>query len=156
MCFGKGEMRLPKQDYPELRTLYNHLGSLPDHAFFNKTIKDSPKNTDICGFAAPDYRYSEPSSIREIVDLFNIDDDIHAVVCDSLIKNQQTGSEFIEYGHSEDIRNIPFFVRRDLLHHIEFEDSPEMFKLCLRSLVRNGKKIYHIADPLLTKALVNA
>ena len=153
---GKGDMRRPKQDYEELVTLFNGhgLGTLSDAQFFNEKIFTSPKNTDIYGFFDPRYSYSSASSLSEIVDLFNIGDHIHIVVADTLVKKPNVGAEFIEYGHSEDVPNLPFFIRGDLARSLVFEDCGEMFHKAIDSLVRSGKKIYHIASPLITAEFV--
>ena len=83
-----------------------------------------------------------------------MDDDVHIVVTDVVVKKPSMGIEFIEYGHSEDIPNGPFFVRGDAVKSIEFQDSHEMFHKAMETLVRNGKKVYHIAKPLLTSESV--
>tara|TARA_R110002020_G_scaffold429482_4_gene639061 strand:- start:285 stop:803 length:519 start_codon:yes stop_codon:yes gene_type:complete len=153
--------RLPRQDYKNITTKYNiPLGIMAppqsDAEFFNSTIGyglsgDVPRH--IYGFLKGAYRYSSPSSIQEIVDVFSMDDDIEIVTTDILIKNPATNAEFTDYGHSEAIPNLPFFVRDSLIDSVSFENSNEIFHKVLQDLVSRGKKVYHIAEPLLTEEI---
>ena len=143
---------LPKQKYENLVTLYNEEGSIgvaTDDEFFNKAIRED-STADIYGFMKGGYYYSSPDSLQEIVDMFNMDRDIEIVTTDSIVKKKSMGAEFIDYQHSEEINDVPFFVTSRLAKEITFESSSEMFKKPLEELVRLGKIIYHIAEPLLT------
>ena len=79
-----------------------------------------------------------------------MDRDIEIVTTDSIVKKKSMGAEFIDYQHSEEINDVPFFVTSRLAKEITFESSSEMFKKPLEELVRLGKIIYHISEPLLT------
>ena len=151
--------KLPRQNYePPVHTIYNMPVSIgattpEDHNFFNGVIQSNTIDGEvpnIYGFLKGNHSYSSPSSLQEIVGLFQLHPHVEIVTTDLLVKRMSIGAEFIEYSHSEAINDCAFFVKSSLIDHVKFESSPEMFKEVLGSLVRQGKKIYHIAEPLLT------
>ena len=144
--------RIPKQNYENIVTKYNMAPAGPDPAFFNLTINkiDPSAPPHICGFMRGNHFYSFPGAIQEIVDVFNSDEGIEIVTADTVVKKTQNGAEYVYYGHSEVIMDIPFFVRGSIAKSIEFKEHAEIFKEVLQSLVSNGRKIYHIGESLLT------
>ena len=151
--------KLPRQNYDNIVTKYNIAVGMPpaimtDAAFFNLTIDEgAPPDyhpPHIYGFLKGGYSYSSPSSLQEIVNVFSMDDDIEIVNTDVLVKKAATGAEFVDHGHSEAVPDCSFFIRDSLIDKIRFEDSAQMFNKVLQSLVSEGKKIYHIGEPLLT------
>ena len=151
--------KLPRQNYePRVHTIYNMpvaIGATTpeDHNFFNGVIQSDTIDGEvpnIYGFLKGNQSYSSPSSLQEIVGLFQLDPHVEIVTTDLLVKKISIDTEFIEYSHSEAINDCAFFVKSSLIDHVKFESNPEMFKGVLDSLVRQGKKIYHIAEPLLT------
>jgi len=159
VAVGKNPIqKLPRQNYDNIVTKYNFpLGMPPsvltDADFFNLTIEQGasfdPVPT-IYGFLKGGYCYSSSSSLQEIVNVFIMDDDIEIVTTDILAKKLDNGAQFIEYGHSEAIPDLPFFIKDALIGNVRFENSTEIFKKALELLVKKGKKIYHIGEPLLT------
>jgi hypothetical protein len=158
VAVGKGETpKLPRQNYENIFTKYNMPVGLPaaivpDHDFFNLTMSwrgDLEYPPYILGFLKGNYSYSSPSSVQKIVDLFSMDDDIEIVITDVLVKKIESNARFTEHGHSEAIPDLPFFIKNTLIEEVSFEDSAEIFKATLEGLVRKGKKIYHIGEPLL-------
>ena len=161
--------KLPRQKYDNIFTKYNMPFGMPpeimaDPVFFNQIIDrgiqidqgiEFNPPPSIYGFLKGGYCYSSPDSLQEIVDVFNIDDDIEIVVTDILVKKADVGAEFIDYGHSEAVPDLPFFIKDSLVNEVRFENSPEMFKKALESLVTKGKKIYHIGEPLLTSEIIS-
>jgi hypothetical protein len=152
--------RLPRQNYiaEDIITRYNFplgIGGVtqPDADFFNLTIDHGmlkEQCPDIYGFLKGSYSYSSPSSLQQIVDVFNMHDEIEIVTTDVMVHKKASGASFIDYGHSERIPNEPFFVKCSIIEGLRFENSPEIFKKPLEDLVRKGKRIYHIGEPLLT------
>jgi hypothetical protein len=153
--------KVPRQNYKSIRTKYNiPVGLFPtaqtDSEFFNSTIDyglASDVLPHIYGFLKGVYHYSSPSSIQEIVDVFSMDDDIEIVTTDILVKKTASSAEFADYGHSEAISNLPFFVKDSIIDSVRFENSTEIFQKTLQNLVTRGKKIYHIGEPLLTEEI---
>ena len=151
-------LKLPRQNYENITTNYNFPVGIPsavitDADFFNLTIHSGisgEKCFYIYGFLKGTYSYSSPSSLQQIVDIFNMDDEIEIVTTDVMVHKRASGASFIDYGHSENIPNEPFFVKYPIVEDLKFENSPEIFKKPLETLVRKGKKIYHIGEPLLT------
>lgn len=150
--------KLPRQNYEHIRTKYNFpLGVPPvvrtDADFFNFTIDQgtsSEQRPHIYGFLKGVYSYSSPSSLQQIVDVFNMHDEIEIVTTDVLVHKKASGASFIDYGHSENIPDEPFFVKYSIVEDLRFENAPDIFQKQLETLVRKGKKIYHIGEPLLT------
>ena len=162
VAVGKSPIqKLPRQDYDNIVTKYNFPLGMPPSAmtdpdFFNDTIEKRAsfgQHPSIYGFLKGGYRYASSSSLQEIVNVFDMDDDIEIVTTDILVKKLNTGAQFIEYGHSEAIPDLPFFVKDSIIDEIAFENSTEIFKSLLDSLVKKGKKIYHIGDPLLMEEI---
>ena len=150
---GHPSPHLPKQSYESLVTEYNvHVGIkvLTDPQLFNKNLSEY-SDADIYGFMPGNYYYSSRESLQQIVDVFNMGNDMEVITADTIIKKKSLGAEFIEYHHSEEIYNAPFFVTAKIAKEVQFEQkSGEMFKDYMTELVRRGNMIYHIADPLFT------
>lgn len=138
----------PTQNYKRLRTRFNvpGLGGSQDKDFYNSIIKEEEKY-DIYGFMGGECKYTYNYSIQFIADFFQKHEDIKIVVCDILYNRKLF--QHHQYNHPQAAKNIPFFVKEDVLKDINFTNQKEPLQDQLQAL----KKIYtifHIASPLIS------
>lgn len=139
---------IPDQNYKGLRTRFNipSLGSSLDKDFYNRIIKEEEKS-DIYGFMGGECKYTYDYSIQHIANFFQKHEDVKVVVCDTL--HNRKLFQHHQYNHPQSAKDIPFFVKEDVLKDINFVNQETPLQDQLRAL----KKIYtifHIASPLIS------
>jgi hypothetical protein len=148
--FGS-EAPVPQQSHEKLVTQYHIAGpdNISDSQFYNDLISE---DFDIYGFSNIKYSYTRDSSVSEIVDFFNSDEDIKIVFCDMNI--QRADFSHCHYLHSEEVPNYPFFIRSDVIKEIGFEGGEEgVWQRQLQKMINRGLPLYHLAKPLMTVSL---
>ncbi|MAF24221.1 hypothetical protein CL634_01340 [bacterium] len=145
--------KLPKQNYANIFTEYNisSLKKTPDSAFYNRVVRhpaiEGKTEFDIYGFMAGNCQYTYEDSIQQIVNFFNKHDRIEVAVCDIMRSTDIFKSRM--YVQPQATNDIPFFVRKSVMHEINFTDEDLIFQNQLESL-RSNHTIFHIASPLIS------
>ena len=146
---------IPQQNYKNIFTEFN-IGSFnteSDADFYNTTIRtsstDEGSDFDIYGFMPGNYKYTYDSSIQQIVDFFQRDDNIEIVICDILSINPSFNT--YQYIHPQSLtNNIPFFIKKSIKNKIQFVNEKLLFQNQLNKLQQEGHTIFHIASPLIS------
>ena len=149
------EREIPQQDYKNIVTKFNiasfNTGS--DADFYNTTIQapstEGVSDFYIYGFMPGNYKYTYDSSIQQIVDFFQRDDNIETVVCDILSINPSFKT--YQYIHPQSLtNNVPFFIKKSIKNKIQFVNEKLLFQNQLNKLQQEGHIIFHIASPLIS------
>ena len=146
---------LPQQEYSNIFSRYNiqSLKKQSDADFYNEVIKNpqlpewSQSRFDLYGFMGGQCKYTYDYSIQHIANFFQKHEDIKVVACDTL--HSRKLFQHHQYNHPQAAKNIPFFVKEDVLKDINFANQKEPLQDQLQAL----KKIYtifHIASPLIS------
>lgn len=144
--------RLLEQDYEHLLVEYN-MGGLepsPDPVFYANSLQEylnKEEKFDIYGFLYGDQRLSSPSVISDMVSYFERHEEVSVTFSD-LITQYPEFSE-TRYLHSEEVENVPFFMRAACAEHLSFAANEGSFHDAMNSLVSAGYPLYHIAEPLI-------
>ena len=154
VAVGNGNShKLPTQDYPNIFTEYNigSLGETPNGDFYNRVARhpaiENKTEFDIYGFMEGNCQYTDKDSVQKIVDFFHKHERIEVVVCD-LIRSTNSFKSRI-YVQPQATNNIPFFVRKSVIHKIDFTEEDPMLQNQLEKL-RKEHTIFHIASPLIS------
>ena len=151
------EREIPQQDYKNIVTKFNiaSFNTGADADFYNTTIQapstEGVSDFYIYGFMPGNYKYTYDSSIQQIVDFFQRDDNIETVVCDILSINPSFKT--YQYIHPQSLtNNVHFFIKKSIKNKIQFVNEKLLFQNQLNKLQQEGHIIFHIATPLISLA----
>ena len=149
------EGEIPQQNYKNIFTEFNiaSFNTESDADFYNTTIQapstEGVSDFYIYGFMPGNYKYTYDSSIQQIVDFFQRDDNIETVVCDILSINPSFKT--YQYIHPHSLtNNVPFFIKKSIKNKIQFVNEKLLFQNQLNKLQQEGHIIFHIASPLIS------
>ena len=149
------EREIPQQDYKNIVTKFNiaSFNTESDADFYNTTIQapstEGVSDFYIYGFMPGNYKYTYDSSIQQIVDFFQRDDNIETVVCDILSINPSFKT--YQYIHPQSLtNNVHFFIKKSIKNKIQFVNEKLLFQNQLNKLQQEGHIIFHIASPLIS------